>query len=901
MKKLMSLLLAAALILTTVGGLCISVSADETDITIADFSVLDGANGFGAVNGYNHKNKITSEVTRIGKNYALKWDEHVVKDGESNKGNLRIQTPLFSTVGDVLKHKNFNAWIYSDVANGQKINLYLFDKVTGTNAFLKSGSITKKITVDWTGWKLVNIPFSEIELSSFNRSDGTAAVETDQVYMWLQNSGFGTTALEDTILYIDSIWLSETDPTVITQTEEMRFSVADRATDINKTQKQFSFSANKAFAYGIGNLNDYTEVKINGTALTAGTDYTVQQEHNVLYVTLNSNLPDGASCSFGLKSGTPFADGKTLADAFNSTFTTKSDFFMIGDFSQPGKTFRDTDYTDLTSAWKVMGKPENMIQNDEVTMAGKDLSLKWEHKTETSGITNTRLCSPQMDNLVNALKYDKIGVWMYSAKANGQEMNVLIHNATQKDYAMQYIGKSKIKVDWIGWKLVSVDINDSFNGKTTPADNDKWALKLQTSGWGVTALGDTCLYIDSVFLYNDAYFDETKSGNAEKLFDFSDSSTGNYIQGNVSNEGTVKIYPENNEIKYSANNASVKIDPINTPVMRASATMPYLGKNIMLAEQSKKYINIVMYSDKANEQTLRISLEGKNPSDDGTVRYYKDGYKLDWSGWKIISLKLSELAKQNNEWKDETVINTLRFYIPNWSCNYDDIKKDTLIYLDSVWLSDYDMSATSDIESTIAEGASVSSATKSIGFTFPTYLQVGKDYSDKISVKCNGADVAKSEYKVQQEGNKLYAVFANGLNPDSSYSITMSSMNNEDYITSAAKTVNFTTQAAHYDLTYSFGADGSMTALPENGSVQANAKLTNATAADTTARIITAVYDKDGNLVTAGISESVTVEKGKSATLSKTVTAESYAGCTVKCYVWQWDSLVPYSGEIGQL
>ena len=81
----------------------------------------------------------------------------------------------------------------------------------------------------------------------------------------------------------------------------------------------------------------------------------------------------------------------------------------------------------------------------------------------------------------------------------------------------------------------------------------------------------------------------------------------------------------------------------------------------------------------------------------------------------------------------------------------------------------------------------------------------------------------------------------------------------------------------------------------------ANAKLTNATAADTTARIITAVYDKDGNLVTAGISESVTVKKGKSATLSKSVTAESYAGCTVKCYVWQWDSLVPYSGEIGQL
>ena len=526
MKKLMSLLLAAALILTTVGGLCISVSADETDIVVGDFSVAGGAAGFGAVNGYKHADNMTSEVTRTGKDYSLKWtDFHEKANADDNTGNSRIQTPVITTVGEVLNHKYFNAWIYSAVANDQLINLYMYDQTTKTNAFLKSGSLKHKIKVDWTGWKLVSVSFDDTVLTDFNGSatvDGVSTVveaqETDNVNMWLQTTGYGTKALDTSVLYIDSMWLSSSDPTTISQTDEVTFSVANNATDISKSQKQYAFTANKAFAYGIGNLNDYTEVKINGTALTAGTDYTVQQEHNVLYVTLNSNLPDGASCSFGLKVGTPFANGSSLAAAFTSSFTAKSDFFMIGDFSQPGKTFKDTDYTDLTSAWKISGKPEYMVQNDEVTMAEKDLSLKWELKeVESNGsttVSNTRLCSPQIDNIGNALKYDKIGIWMYSAKANNQEINVILHNATQKNYTENKVGGNKLKVDWTGWRLVSIDINRNF--ATTPADTDKWALKLQASGWNVTALSDTLLYVDSIFLYNDGYFDIETNGITEE-------------------------------------------------------------------------------------------------------------------------------------------------------------------------------------------------------------------------------------------------------------------------------------------------------------------------------------------------------------------------------------------------
>lgn len=889
MKKLMSLLLAAALILTTVGGLCISVSADETDIVLGDFS-QNSTDSWKIRN--NGAIELNQNVKRTNQTSSLKW---------SNLGSSNyIDSPEFSEsgkqLGAMLEKNYINFWVYSEKANGQKFNFLMFDKTSGGYAYTT-------VTVDWCGWKLVTWDRSKVELKNFNgkktENDVTTVVEakaTDSVYFALNIGGWNAKDVkEDTVLYFDSIWYSTSNPTEISQTDEVTFSVENNATDIRKSQKQYAFTANKAFAYGIGNLNDYTEVKINGTALTAGTDYTVQQEHNVLYVTLNSNLPDGASCSFGLKSGTPFADGSSLATAFTSSFTAKSDFFMIGDFSQPGKTFRDTDYTDLTSAWKISGKPEYMVQNDEITMAEKDLSLKWELKevknNGSTTVSNTRLCSPQIDNIGNALKYDKIGIWMYSANKNNQEINVILHNATQKNYTENKVGGNKLKVDWTGWRLVSIDINRNF--ATTPADTDKWALKLQASGWNVTALSDTLLYVDSIFLYNDGYFDiETNSDSDVILGDFSQNSNYGW---SLENKGAYQISDEQkredkeSSLKwYGFESGSTHF--IKSPIFNESGKQ--LGDIL-----NKKYINMWVYSAKETTQTFNMLFY------DITTGAYQQNTKIatDWSGWKLITWDISgwNVAKFNKNGKVAAKSDSIQFRLNSggWGTS---ANADTIYYIDTVWASN-EADGAAVASTTIADGSVVSSATKAIGFIdFPIDFTVGKDYSDKITVKCNDTEVAKSEYKVQQEGNSLYVVFTNGLTPGASYSVTMSAINmlNNSY---SAKTVNFTTQAAHYDLTYSFGADGSMIALPEDGSVMANAKLTNATAADTTARIITAVYDKDGNLVTAGISESVTVEKGKSATLSKSVTAESYAGCTVKCYVWQWDSLVPYSGEIGQL
>ena len=129
---------------------------------MGDFSVAGGAAGFGAVNGYKHADNMTSEVTRTGKDYSLKWtDFHEKANADDNTGNSRIQTPVITTVGEVLNHKYFNAWIYSAVANDQLINLYMYDQTTKTNAFLKSGSLKHKIKVDWTGWKLVSVSFDD--------------------------------------------------------------------------------------------------------------------------------------------------------------------------------------------------------------------------------------------------------------------------------------------------------------------------------------------------------------------------------------------------------------------------------------------------------------------------------------------------------------------------------------------------------------------------------------------------------------------------------------------------------------------------------------------------------------------------------------------------------------------
>lgn len=880
MKKLISLLLAAALVFTAVGGLCLFAYAEETDIVVGDFS-QGGLDSWARQSGAPVA--VSTEVKRAGKTSSLKWSGFSA-DVTSNY----IYSPALSAegkqLGDIVAKNYVNLWVYSKTANNQKFKVLIYDQKSG------AGYQGTAFTADWSGWKLISWDISNITLKSFNKSDVEAAA-TDSIKFALNVGQDKVEVMPSTELYFDSIWCSDENPANISQTEAVTFSIADGETGASKTQKQYTFTANKPFAYGIDSLNAFTEVNINGAALTANTDYTASQEHNVLYLTLKNNLPDHASVSFTLKEGTPFADGSTLASAFTSSFTAKSDLYVIGDFSKENG-FAGWRYGDKVAASDIP------YESDEVTMSGKDFALKWGNHKKDGEPYNNRVRRDDLSS-IGFFTYDQLGAWIYSDKANGQKMNILIGNATLENAKYK-----QITIDWTGWKLVSLDLKKDIKLSdfgTDAKDTDSWYFWYQTSGYGAEARDDTLLYVDSIFLYNKEYYaDKTAflgdfGKNSNDGWNLKTSGIGECaLTAEKTREGGVASMKWIPYTGYSAEDKKTTSEFVSS-----NAAGLTLGDVL-----AKNYISFWVYLDGTEDQLFNFYFY------DGTLNTVKvvsnQTIKKGLSDWQLITIDISGWTlsmfdkTSNGDVTAAALTDTIRpqFNIGGFSTKA--ISGNTL-YLDSIWVSDESSVVSSEMTSTIDSGAEISSATKAIGFTdFAADFVVGKDYSDKVSVTLGGAEVAKSEYKVQQEGNNLYVVFTNGLMPGASYQVTVSAINmaNKSY---AAKTISFTTTAAHYDVSYSFGADGSMKTLPENGSVQANAKLTNATAEDTEARIIVAVYDGRRNLVRAEMGDLVTVKKGKSATLKKSITADSYAGYTVKCYVWQWDSLVPYSAEMGQI
>lgn len=880
MKKLVSLLLAAALVFTTVGGLCLLAYAEETDIVVGDFS-KGGLDGW-KLQGGSAPVAVSADVKRAGKISSLQWSGFSA-DVTSNY----IWSPEFNTegkqLGDIVAKNYVNLWVYSETANGQKFKILIYDQKSG------AGYQGTTFTADWSGWKLISWDISNITLKSFNKSNVEAAAE-DSIRFALNVGQDKATVMPSTVLYFDSIWCSDENPANISQTEEVTFSIADGETGVSKMQKQYAFTANKPFAYGSDSLNAFAEVKVNDAALSVNTDYTVSQEHNVLYLTLKNNLPDHASVSFTLKEGAPFADGTALESAFTSSFTAKSDLYVIGDFSRENG-FAGWGYAENVAAG------DAPYESDEVTMSGKDFALKWGNHKKDGNPYNNRVRRDGLSG-IGFFTYDQLGAWIYSDKANGQRMNILIGNAT--------LNKSKnkqITIDWTGWKLVSLDLKKDIKLSDygdDAKDTDSWYFWYQTSGYGAEALDNTLLYVDSIFLYNREYY----ADKTAFLGDFGKNSTDGWNR-NINGIGECALTAEKTR---EGSITSMKWIPYTgyTESKKTSELVSSNAAGLTLGDVlEKSYISFWVYLDGTQDQLFNIYFYDSTTGGVAVARQQRiQGGVNDWqlisidiSGWTLSTFdKISNGAVMKAAASTDAI--RPQFNIGGQGTAV--IEGNTL-YLDSIWVSDENSVVSSEMTSTIDSGAEISSVIKAIGFTdFAADFIVGNDYSDKVSVTLDGAEVAKSEYRVQQEGNNLYVVFTNGLMPGASYQVTVLPINmaNKSY---AAKTVSFTTTAAHYDVSYSFGADGSMTTLPENGSVQANAKLINATAEDTEARIIVAVYDGSRNLVRAGMGDLVTVKKGKSVTLKKSITADSYAGYTVKSYVWQWDSLVPYSAEMGQI
>ncbi|MBQ4109427.1 MAG: hypothetical protein IJC74_00940 [Clostridia bacterium] len=1092
-KRALCALISVLMLLGTIGTVSFAseekksiFTYGEDDLVIADFSKAGtredvvywrGDDAYSSVKGtyFRDMTEITDEVSLNGRT-ALKMDHRYYRTANDVKEyyNKRVQrnfglitdplaeypedkqTKIFYTVDDVLKYDYLYMWIYSGKANNQSVNIQINDLATSEYA----GNLV--IKMDYSGWKLHKINISSWELSSFNNTrDGQEATATltDNIRFNLQTSGWNAEAKADTVLYIDSIWLSNNAQTYKTDYDENDYLIGDftaiggastmsgqimkDCTEVTRDGRETSVRLSPADGaegrliipqtHKIGEILEYDNLYFWVYSSVANNQqmYVIlfdKTSDNYLSYTFKYNWvgwkrikigKDDWNNSYELASfnknktdenGNPYvnyakaddiaymwfvttwnktpylADTKLYFDSIwfsdknlndGETYSPqaneweKDGGYLIADFS--------SDTSDVAS-WATFKYAHKDNITDEITRNGKSKALKWTEMGDGTDKINSKLESPKKQNLGDVLNYDYLYLWIYSEKANNQDLNVVLTDVTANHNGLA----TKVKMDYVGWKLHKVDISnltlakfddpgtdDKALAKPAPANTDEWKLLLQCSGWSVKPLADTTLYMDTIWLSNVDYYDI----NEEMIKDFNDSTAS--VNGTFKNiSGSTKKKTASSVDTYGNSTYSAEVIPSQDNYTFATTQLYNNSTGITLDNETlkDKYLNIIINAVDAETQKIRINFDGKMADGSTTMRVYKILNGIE-PGWQILSLPLADFTKQNGGSSTEEilngagVLNSVDLHFPDWgngrenvtyreitegetgthiyneetkkyeavsggtgthviantyhngSTHWDNIgskiSSDAKYYVDSVFLSNKDMSGEYAFTAlnTLTEEVPLDGF-KAV-FEAPYILSSGADtYKNDITVTKNGTAVSSDEYIVNTDGKRLIVEFNNRLDSNSNYEIKVAeglTMAN-GLETTADCVLNISTLTKYASFTYPMDITNSgkvtftsaaawentsatVEAVPDNFvALSASTVINNTSEADVSLSMILAVYDSNNQLVGMFKGNDVTIEKGVAGTVTATVTGE-FANCTAKAFLWDMsvDAMIPYS------
>lgn len=327
---------------------CTAYAADcgTGDYLIADFSTATAADlsDFRASSGsYKHSAHLTSSVARYGKSQSLEWKS------PAKSGDIRIQFPSATDTKTPRNYDYIYAWIYSGSANGQQINVWIYD--------FTEKSLLTRVTADsgsYTGWKLWKIPTG--------LSDTTASDE-NVWYVQFQLEGFGVEDKGDTEFYVDSVWLSNTDY-YAEKDELLTMDIPNGAVDVEPADV-ITFTAGKEFKTVKDYYNDKITVKKGGVDLTSG--YKLYCEFDKIYVKFDEKLSSNTEYELLLADGTKLNDDTSIGGKIFS-FTTSAPELEVGEYSF-------TNGTSAISSLPVSGTVEANVHVKNISSSSKNIVL----------------------------------------------------------------------------------------------------------------------------------------------------------------------------------------------------------------------------------------------------------------------------------------------------------------------------------------------------------------------------------------------------------------------------------------------------------------------------------------------------------------------------------------------
>jgi len=338
-----------------------------------------------------------------------------------------------------------------------------------------------------------------------------------------------------------------------------------------------------------------------------------------------------------------------------------------------------------TDTFNTVSYSKNAAKPSALAFEGKDASLRWEMditSTSDGSVSNT----PELDLVYTAsdlstLSDDAvINVRFYSENA-GSKFNLVYYGSegigwkdTDDDGASDLLVSYNEAVEINGgWQVHSMLLGTLLNRFRNYAEDNKITVRFNDDGWsnlnnGGYNDGDT-VYIDEIWVDTnpDAYYDNL-GADTKLLWEATDNAEN--PKGSI--DADRNLYEE-----YTLNNVNHEFAA--------------LDDSTKFATSDYTWVNMWIYSDKAQQDGMYFTLSGEFTKSDSTttgsvIRFPIQ--KLDWTGWKLISFNI-ESDRVSADSGLAGNVTKLRFDVGKWN-NLTAVNKATeslTFGLDGVWLS----------------------------------------------------------------------------------------------------------------------------------------------------------------------------------------------------------------------
>ncbi|MCI9625388.1 MAG: Ig-like domain-containing protein, partial [Clostridia bacterium] len=454
--------------------------------------------------------------------------------------------------------------------------------------------------------------------------------------------------------------------------------------------------------------------------------------------------------------------------------------------------------------------------------------------------------------------YRTINFRLYSKAATNEQVNIVLQQT--KNGSDGYF-KQTITLDWIGWKTFSYHFGDMSPTKAGISEKRIGTIYFNFGGWGTGKTGnaETELAVSEIYLsnpHNEVKLEDGliawEAGTTENCTPFTSDST-------VTNMHDVS--------------GKMVIDKTGD----ISLTTP--NRHLVVDSQQYQYLNLLVHSNKATT-TAGTGINICVFDYAGSNSYVRKNIPVNWTGWKVVSIPLSQF--NSSRWNQ---VKSIRINSGGWSGSVKPVEIGTELNFDLIWFSKEEPNL--KLKETIAETGSteMSAAGAEVSFQFSNPLR--RIDETKLTLTKQGETNSESIF-CTAEGSTMTLAAQGTLEYGTAYTLTVLTgavtdifgQSNTEPITYSFTTMQQGLNATPPTLTDSAG--NPLTAMPENGeTVKAAARVSNGTSAAKTATLVLAYYDENNTMVDCKTA-SKSIPANGIDTLEATTTA---SGTVVKAFV----------------